>query len=37
MIVIVGMAVVVRAGHCAPFRKIVGRNGIENQGRKPED
>jgi hypothetical protein len=37
MIVIVGMAVVVRPGHCAPSRYIVGPNGIENQGRKPED
>jgi hypothetical protein len=37
MIVIVGVGVVVRAGHCAPSRKIVRPNGIENQGRKPED
>jgi hypothetical protein len=29
MIVIVGMAVIVRAGHCAPSRNIVGPNGIE--------
>src|SRR5205814_9931855 len=37
MIVIVGMAVVVRAGHCAPSRDIVRPNGIENRGRKPEN
>jgi hypothetical protein len=37
MIVIVGMAVVVRAGHWAPSQNIVGPNGIENQGCKPED
>jgi hypothetical protein len=35
--VIVGMAVVVRTGHCAPSRNIVGPNGIENRARKPED